>query len=114
VDGSRPGKLDLFGLGVIAHRLLTGQLPRPETRYIPGAPPPLASLILRLLSPDAKLRPTVADLEMAVAIMLGEVAPAEDVIEITCDDAPLLTLAPASFEVVDSFDDEDTVRPAVS
>jgi len=124
-DGSRPGKLDLFGLGVIAHRVLTGQLPKPDTRYIPGAPPPVASLILRLLSPDSKARPTQRDAEMAVGIMLGLVTQAEEVVEVTRpgDDDPLLTFgdAPAdAFDVVDSFDDESetefgvSVRPAAS
>ncbi len=81
---SRPGSMpvDLHGLGEIAYRMLTGHLPGPGTRFVPGAPPPLATLILHMLA-DAGNRPTVQDAELAIA------APAE------------------SFDVVDSFDDDE-------
>ena len=72
-NGATTGTLDLFGLGMMTFRMLTGQMPQPNTQYVPGAPPPLASLIVRLLSPDAKVRPSLQDAEAAVATMLGEV-----------------------------------------
>nr|HEX4317393.1 hypothetical protein [Kofleriaceae bacterium] len=80
--------LDLHGVGVIAFRLLTGHLPTPATRYVPGAPPALATLILHMLVGDPGARPTVRDADLAIAVMLGEVLP-------------------ETFEVVDSFDSFD-------
>jgi hypothetical protein len=71
LESTSDGVIDLFGLGTVAYRLLAGALPQPNTRYIPGAPPPLAALIVRMLAPDAKARPTLDDADHAVAEMLG-------------------------------------------
>jgi hypothetical protein len=98
---SRPGSMpvDLHGLGEIAYRMLTGHLPGPGTRFVPGAPPPLATLILHMLA-DAGNRPTVQDAELAIAVMLGEI--------VAVDEPPIEIAAPAeSFDVVDSFDDDE-------
>jgi len=104
--------IDLLGLGVVAYRLLTGQMPQPNTRYVPGAPPPLAALIVRLLSSDPKQRPSVRDADMAVAVMLGKVTPVDEVLEITdVRDAAAPDLKTdiedQAFDVVDSFDDDE-------
>ena len=75
LESTSDGSIDLFGLGTVAYRLLAGSLPQPNTRYIPGAPPPLAALIVQMLSPDAKARPTLDQAELALAEMLGRKTP---------------------------------------
>ncbi len=100
-------KPDLQGLGEIAFRLLTGHLPAPGTRYVPGAPPPLATLILHMLG-DAAARPTVRDAEMALAVMLGEVVSIDEPLEGVASPDEASDHEHLPFEVVDSFDDEAT------
>ena len=93
---------DLHGLGEIAYRLLTGQLPVPGTRFVPGAPPPLATLILLMLG-DVGSRPTVHDAELAIAVMLGEAVSLDQPEHEGAIDPP-----DEPFDVLDSFDDEAT------
>jgi hypothetical protein len=99
----RPGlaPTDLHGLGEVAYRMLTGQLPAPGTRFVPGAPPPLATLILLMLG-DVGSRPTVHDAELAIAVMLGEAVSLDEPVREGGIDPP------DQFDVVDSFDDEAT------
>ncbi len=80
VESSRPidGNIDVFPLGVMAYRMLTGNEPPPQLLFVPGAPPQLARLIVRMLSANPGQRPNILDVKAVIALMLGthdEVAP---------------------------------------
>jgi serine/threonine protein kinase len=71
-------KSDVYALGVSAYRALTGQFPRGSlTMHVPGAPPPLAQLIVEMTAPDPANRPSAADVRDAIADLLGEHAPVD-------------------------------------
>ena len=63
--------LDTYPLGAMAYRMLTGSEPAQPTYFVPGAPPPLAQLILRMLSPDRRQRPNILDVRELVKSMIG-------------------------------------------
>ncbi len=60
-DRAITAKLDVFALGVIAYRAVTGTFPLGATFDVPGASHSLAALIIKMLSLDAAARPTAAD-----------------------------------------------------
>ena len=61
------GKVDVYALGVIAHRALTGIFPLGATLDIPGAPRELAELVIRMLALDPARRPTADEVAVAAA-----------------------------------------------
>lgn len=80
VESSRPihGNIDVFPLGIMAYRMLTGSEPPAQLLFVPGAPPLLARLIVRMLSANPGQRPNILDVKQVIATMLGtenEVAP---------------------------------------
>lgn len=86
------GRADLYGVGVIAFRALTGQLPFPDTHALlrPAGPPPHAralvptlhpgfdELVVRLLDAEPGKRPAgarlVADILRGRAVLAGAIA----------------------------------------
>jgi hypothetical protein len=101
------GAIDLRGLGHLAFFLLTGRAPVPNTRYVPGAPPALQSLILRMIGED---RPTIRDAQSSIAVMLGGV-PLTDSQRMARGTNELsnenVARGPALLDVIDNFDDLD-------
>jgi hypothetical protein len=80
VQSSRPihGNIDVFPLGTMAYRMLTGGDPPAQLLFVPGAPPLLARLIVRMLSANPGQRPNILEVKAVIASMLGthdEVAP---------------------------------------
>lgn len=66
------GKRDVYALGVIAFRALTGMFPIGATHDVPGATGPLAELIIRMLGTDAAHRPTATQVWAMAAKLAGE------------------------------------------
>lgn len=101
------GAVDLRGLGHLAFFLLTGRAPAPNTRYVPGAPPALQSLILRLMGED---RPTIRDAQSSIAVMLGGV-PLTDSQRMARGTNELsngnVARSKGTLDVIDGFDDLD-------
>jgi hypothetical protein len=89
VESSRPidGNIDVFPLGVMCYRMLTGSEPPPQLLFVPGAPPQLARLIVRMLSANPGQRPNILDVKAVIASMLG-----------THDDVAPLVLPPDDVE----------------
>jgi serine/threonine protein kinase len=65
------GKLDVFALGVIAYRAVTGTFPLSAVHDVPGAGHSLAALVIRMIALDPNARPTAAE----VANEAGRLAP---------------------------------------
>jgi len=60
------GRADVFAIGVLAYRALTGRFPsRPE--LVADAPDDLAALIVRMLAPDPSHRPSAVEVVAATA-----------------------------------------------
>jgi len=60
------GRADVFAIGVLAHRALTGRFPtRPE--LVAAVPDDLAALIVRMLAVDPAHRPSAAEVVSATA-----------------------------------------------
>jgi len=83
--------VDVFPLGEMAYRMLTGSAPPKPTMFVPGAPPPLARLILRMLSADARQRPNILEVKAVIGSLIGEEQ--EELLDLGLpDDDELLTL----------------------
>lgn len=63
--------LDTYPLGALAYQMLTGNPPQGQVFFVPGAPPLLATLIMRMLSPDRRQRPNILEVKDTVKAMIG-------------------------------------------
>jgi serine/threonine protein kinase len=59
--GSCDGRADVYSLGVIAYRAVSGVFPHGPVTDVPNAPAGLATLIARMLARDPDERPTSAE-----------------------------------------------------
>jgi len=63
--------LDTYPLGALAYQMLTGNPPQGQVFFVPGAPPQLATLIMRMLSPDRRARPNILEVKETVKVLIG-------------------------------------------
>jgi hypothetical protein len=66
------GAIDVYPLGVLAYRMLTGAEVPEQVMFVPGAPPDLARLIVRMLSPTPSARPTIHDVKAVIVSLIGQ------------------------------------------
>jgi hypothetical protein len=65
------GAIDVHPLGVMAYRMLTGAEPAPGVMFVPGAPPDLARLMVRMLSPTPSARPNIHEVKQVIVSLIG-------------------------------------------
>jgi serine/threonine protein kinase len=66
------GKADIYSIGVLAYRALTGRYPARQVDLVAGVPGPVGSLVVSMLAHDPTARPDAAAIH-AVAVELGGV-----------------------------------------